>query len=145
MPGSASSLPRPGGVAHGLQPQRAQAVGTGSIDPNVTRHEEIHMQAFAIPGSLVLVFGIAAAPAALAADGKAVYDKTCVACHASGVANAPKLGDKAAWAPRIATGKDALFTSVVKGKGAMPPKAGAADLKDEDIKAAIDYMTAAVK
>jgi cytochrome c5 len=94
--------------------------------------------------ALVLSFGIAALPA-LAADGKAVYDKTCVACHAAGVANAPKLGDKAAWAPRVATGKDALFTSVVKGKGAMPPKAGAADLKDEDIKAAIDYMLASVK
>jgi cytochrome c5 len=69
-----------------------------------------------------------------------VYDKTCVACHATGVANAPKFGDKAAWAPRIATGKDALVASVVKGKGAMPPKAGAGDLKDDDIKAAVDYM-----
>jgi len=96
-------------------------------------------------GTLLLAFGIAAATPAFAADGKAVYDKTCVACHASGVANAPKLGDKAAWAPRIATGKDALVTSVLKGKGAMPPKAGAADLKDDDIKAAIDYMVGASK
>jgi cytochrome c5 len=91
----------------------------------------------------VLAFGIALP--ALAADGKAVYDKTCVACHAAGVANAPKLGDKAAWAPRVAGGKEALFAAVVKGKGAMPPKAGAADLKDDDIKAAIDYMLASVK
>jgi cytochrome c5 len=99
-----------------------------------------------ITRNLVLAFGmaIAALPTA-AADGKAVYDKTCVACHASGVANAPKLGDKAAWAPRVATGKDAMFASVIKGKGAMPPKAGAADLKDDDIKAAIDYMLASVK
>jgi cytochrome c5 len=95
----------------------------------------------------LLTFGIAAAATspALAADGKAVYDKTCVVCHAAGVANAPKLGDKAAWAPRAATGKDALLGSVLKGKGAMPPKAGAPDLKDDDIKAAIDYMLAAVK
>ena len=84
------------------------------------------------------------APQALA-NGKAVYDATCSVCHAAGVANAPKLGDKAAWGPRVATGKDALFQSVVKGKGAMPPKAGNADLKDDDIKAAIDYMLAAVK
>jgi cytochrome c5 len=99
-----------------------------------------------ITRTVLLSFGIAALVApALAADGKAVYDKTCVACHASGVANAPKLGDKAAWAPRVATGKDALFASVVKGKGAMPPKAGAADLKDDDIKAAIDFMLAAAK
>jgi cytochrome c5 len=96
--------------------------------------------------NLVLSFGIVvlAAPT-WAADGKAIYDKTCVACHAAGVANAPKLGDKAAWAPRVAIGKDALVASVVKGKGAMPPKAGAADLKDDDIKAAVDYMLAAVK
>ena len=94
--------------------------------------------------ALVLSFGIAALPA-VANDGKAVYDKTCVACHAAGVANAPKLGDKAAWAPRVAAGKDALFNSVVKGKGAMPPRAGASTLKDEEIKAAIDYMLASVK
>ena len=95
----------------------------------------------------LLTFGIAAlaGPPALAADGKAIYDKTCVACHASGVANAPKLGDKAAWAPRIATGKDALVASVVKGKGAMPPKAGAASLSDDDIKAAVDYMLGTAK
>jgi cytochrome c5 len=95
----------------------------------------------------LLTFGMAAcalAPA-WAADGKAVYDKTCVACHASGVANAPKLGDKAAWAPRVATGKPALLASVKNGKGAMPPKAGVADLKDDDIQAAIDFMLAAVK
>ena len=101
---------------------------------------------FARTGLGFLAFGIATlAGTAMAADGKAVYDKTCVVCHASGVANAPKLGDKAAWAPRIATGKDALLHSVVKGKGAMPPKAGAADLKDDDIKAAIDYMVGASK
>lgn len=94
----------------------------------------------------VLSFGMAVALApAIAADGKAVYDKTCAVCHAAGVANAPKLGDKAAWAPRAATGKDALLASVVKGKGAMPPRAGAADLKDDDFKAAIDYMLAAAK
>ena len=95
----------------------------------------------------LLTFGIvatAAAPA-LAADGKAVYDKTCVVCHAAGVANAPKFGDKAAWAPRIATGRDTLVGSVIKGKGAMPPRAGASDLKDDDIKAAVDYLIAAAK
>jgi cytochrome c5 len=102
---------------------------------------------FSFARRALLTFGIAAAALApaWAADGKAVYDKTCVACHAAGVANAPKLGDKAAWAPRVATGKDALIASVIKGKGAMPPKAGAADLKDDDIKAAVDFMLASVK
>lgn len=102
--------------------------------------------AFARTGFGFLAFGIAAlAGHAVAADGKAVYDKTCVACHASGVANAPKFGDKAAWAPRIATGRDALVASVTKGKGAMPPKAGAANLSDDDIKAAVDYLIGAAK
>ena len=102
--------------------------------------------AFARTGLAFLAFGIAALGGpAFAADGKAVYDKTCVACHASGVANAPKLGDKAAWAPRIATGRDAMVASVVKGKGAMPPKAGAANLSDDDIKAAVDYLVGAAK
>lgn len=101
---------------------------------------------FSIARLAFLGFGIAAVlPSAHAADGKAVYDKTCVTCHASGVANAPKLGDKAAWAPRAASGKDALLASVINGKGAMPPKAGAADLKDDDIKAAIDFMLGAAK
>ena len=103
------------------------------------------MQGFATMRVLVLGIGIAAAAPGFAADGKAVYDKVCNVCHASGVANAPKFGDKAAWAPRLATGKDALFASVLKGKGAMPPKAGAADLKDEDIQAAIDYLAGAAR
>jgi cytochrome c5 len=99
--------------------------------------------------SAVLSFGIVAlggaAVPAMAADGKATYDKTCALCHAAGVANAPKFGDKAAWAPRAATGKPALLASVIKGKGAMPPKAGVATLQEADIQAAIDYMLAAAK
>ena len=83
--------------------------------------------------------------AAQAADGKAVYDGTCMACHATGVANAPKFGDKAAWAPRIATGNAALVASVKNGKGVMPPKAGNAKLSDEDLAAAVDYMVGAAK
>ncbi|MDX1374854.1 MAG: c-type cytochrome, partial [Burkholderiales bacterium] len=79
------------------------------------------------------------------ADGKAVYDKACVACHATGVANAPKLGDKAAWAPRLGTGVDALMKSVIAGKGAMPPKAGNPSLTDAEIRAAVDYMVAQAK
>jgi cytochrome c5 len=104
------------------------------------------MIAFSSLKPILLAFGIAAVVTpALAADGKAVYDKTCVACHATGVANAPKFGDKAAWAPRVATGKAALLNSVLKGKGAMPPKAGSANLSEDEIKAAIDYMVAAAK
>ena len=103
------------------------------------------MKRFPLPRLLVLTFGIAAAAASWAQDGKAVYDKTCVACHAAGVANAPKLGDKAAWAPRTGQGVPALVAAVVKGKGAMPPKAGAAALSEGEIKAAVDFMLASLK
>jgi len=90
----------------------------------------------------------AAAPAAGAAakmDGKTVFDTTCTACHSTGAAGAPKYGDKAAWAPRIAQGKAALYNSALHGKGAMPPKGGNAALPDDAVKAAVDYMAAAAK
>jgi cytochrome c5 len=61
------------------------------------------------------------------------------------VAGAPKFGDKAAWAPRIAAGKDHLYASALKGKGAMPPKGGQTQLADDAVKAAVDYMAAAAK
>jgi cytochrome c5 len=87
----------------------------------------------------------AAEKAAAAADGKAVYDKVCFACHAQGLAGAPKLGDKAMWAPRIKQGTDTLLQSVIKGKGAMPPKAGNPALTDAEIRAAIDFMVSQSK
>jgi cytochrome c5 len=88
---------------------------------------------------------VATAPAGGAATGKALYDQACSVCHAAGVANAPKFGDKAAWAPRIASGIDALTQSVVKGKGAMPAKGTAMSASDADIKAAVAYMVGAAK
>jgi cytochrome c5 len=87
--------------------------------------------------------GGAARPAA--ASGKATFDGVCSACHATGVAGAPKFGDKAAWAPRIKTGIETLNASALKGKGAMPPKGGNAAIADADVKAAVDYMVAAAK
>ncbi len=93
----------------------------------------------------------AAAPAAAAAPvvasakvGEALYKQVCTACHAAGVAGAPKSGDKAAWAARLPLGVDALTASVIKGKGAMPPKGGSG-ASDADIKAAVEYMLAALK
>jgi cytochrome c5 len=91
---------------------------------------------------------IPAAPAKSAggADaGKGTYEKVCFACHATGVAGAPKFGDKAAWAPRIAQGKDTLHASALHGKGAMPAKGGNPALSDADVTAAVDYMVSAAK
>jgi cytochrome c5 len=78
-------------------------------------------------------------------DGAAVYNAVCMACHASGVAGAPKTGDKAAWAPRLATGNAALLKTATNGKGAMPPRGGAADLSDAELKAAVEYMIGKAK
>jgi cytochrome c oxidase subunit II len=86
-----------------------------------------------------------AAPAAAPTDGKAVYDTTCNVCHGPGVAGAPKMGDKAAWASRLKQGKDTLYASAVKGKGAMPAKGGNAALSDEAVKAAVEHMLAATR
>jgi cytochrome c5 len=91
---------------------------------------------------------VAAAPAATttlaAGAGEALYKQACAVCHVAGVAGAPKFGDKAAWAPRVGTGLDALTATVIKGKGAMPPKGGST-ASDADIKAAVQFMLAAVK
>ena len=87
----------------------------------------------------------AAAPVAVAAGaGEALYKQACFACHAAGVAGSPKFGDKAAWAPRIATGIDTMTATAIKGKGAMPPKGGTS-ASDADIRAAVEYMVSAAK
>jgi cytochrome c5 len=91
------------------------------------------------------VAAAATGAAASGADaGKKLYETACLACHAAGVAGAPKLGDKAAWAPRLAAGVDGLTASVIKGKGAMPPKGGSS-ASDAEIKASVQYMVDAVK
>ena len=79
------------------------------------------------------------------ADGKKIYEASCAACHGAGVAGAPKAGDKAAWAPRLKTGINALYASALKGKGAMPAKGGNAALADADVKAAVDYLLGLAK
>ncbi|MCW5655234.1 c-type cytochrome [Hydrogenophaga sp.] len=86
-----------------------------------------------------------AAAASTAAAGEALYKQSCAMCHAAGVAGAPKFGDKAAWAPRLAQGVDAMTANVIKGKGAMPPKGAAAAASDADIHAAVEYLVKAAK
>lgn len=80
--------------------------------------------------------------------GKATYDKVCFACHAQGIAGAPKYGDMAAWEARVDKGKDALYTSAINGftgsNGMMPAKGGNPALSEDEVKAAVDYMVAAV-
>lgn len=82
----------------------------------------------------------AAPSAADLAKGEKVFKSTCMACHGTGVMGAPKFGDKAAWAPRIAQGADTLHAHAISGLKMMPPKGGNAALKDDEVKAAVDYM-----
>jgi cytochrome c5 len=86
----------------------------------------------------------AAANTATTSGPPALYSQVCSACHATGVAGAPKVGDKASWAPRAAQGVDALTASAINGKGAMPPKGGSS-ASDADIKAVVTYMVGASK
>ena len=130
---------------------------------------QLHIRALAVAGALVLSVGalamgarpkgdeestnsriapvarveLAAPSAAVAAagdrSGEQMYKTTCIACHEAGVANAPKLGDKAAWAPRLALGLDGLLKSAIAGKNAMPTRAGS-DANDTELARAIVYM-----
>lgn len=71
--------------------------------------------------------------------GEAAYTAVCSSCHGMGINGAPKVGDHAAWAPRIAQGKQTLYTHAIGGKGAMPAKGGTT-WPDETIRSAVDYM-----
>ena len=119
-------------AAAGAEAPKADAVAAAAATP---------------PVAAVAATPSAPAKVAAAADsgaGEALYKQACLACHAAGVAGAPKFGDKAAWAPRIQTGVDALTASAIKGKGAMPPKGGSA-ASDADIHSAVVYMVNAAK
>ena len=89
--------------------------------------------------------GAVVAVAAKAKSGQEVYDTACVACHGAGVAGAPKTGDKAAWAARIAQGASVLYDHAIKGFKGMPAKGGASALSDDEVKAAVDVQVAKSK
>jgi cytochrome c5 len=85
---------------------------------------------------------VVAAPKASkkARSGKAIYSATCQACHATGVAGAPKFGNKTDWKARIATGLKALMKTAINGKGAMPPRGTCGDCSDKELQNTVEYM-----
>jgi len=80
------------------------------------------------------------AGASSADKSKEVYASKCAMCHDSGAAGAPVKGDKKAWKARIAQGMESLYKNGIKGKGAMPPKGGAAGLSDDEFKKVVDFI-----
>jgi cytochrome c5 len=124
---------------------QAKETPDGAVDPEILKRiepvgkVEISKQAAAAPEKEA-----AAPPAGAGAQGKTTYETVCVACHGSGIAGAPKVGDKAAWANRISQGMDKLYEHAIKGfqgkSGMMMPPKGGSDRPDADIKAAVDYM-----
>jgi cytochrome c5 len=112
------------------------AAGTPTVPPAIA------LPAMPAPAAPTPATGPATtlASAASSGNGKQVYDTVCMVCHAAGIAGAPKMGDKAAWSPRIKQGMDTLHTSALKGKNAMPAKGGNTALSDADVMSAVDYM-----
>jgi cytochrome c5 len=137
------------------EPQRPAAAATtaAASAPEATAAATAAPAAAAVPAAAATPVA-AAAPAAApqtqtaaagaAGSGEALYKQTCATCHATGVANAPKFGDKAAWAPRVQQGVPTLVQHAVAGKGAMPPKGGSS-ASDAEIRAAVEYMVNAAK
>ena len=105
--------------------------------------------AVANPGAKPEAPSAAAAPPPASGPGEAAYNKVCFACHAQGIAGAPKFQDAAAWGPRIAKGIETLHKHALEGfqgdAGIMPPKGGGADIPDDDVKAAVDFMVKAAQ
>ncbi len=134
-----------------LVAERIAPVAQVAIDPHAPTPAPSTPPPAAAPAvATVVAVPPPAAPAASAktADagaGKKTFDTVCTACHTAGVAGAPKFGDKGAWAPRVAQGKDKLYQSALHGKNAMPAKGGNPAIPDADVKAAVDYMVAAAK
>lgn len=130
--------------AIGAKPKRPEAnMDAKAIAERIKPVGEVTVAA----GSQVVNAVIPVANAASADKGKATYDASCAACHAAGVAGAPKLGDKTAWKDRIAKGMDKLYEVALKGKPGTPmmPKGGNTALKDDDVKASVDYMVSKAK
>lgn len=88
---------------------------------------------------------VPATTAVAATSGKDVYKAACFACHETGVARAPRLGDKQEWSFRLNYGMDTLYRSALQGRGGMPAMGGHPEFSDDEIRAAVDYMVSQVK
>lgn len=139
-----ASFPEPKAPAAGA----AQAAASGASATTAAASAPASAAVAAVtaaPAVQVATAKAEAAPAAAGATPPALYTQTCQVCHAAGVAGAPKVGDKAAWAPRIAQGIDQLVKNAIAGKNAMPPKGGNPAASEADIRSVVTYMVNASK
>ena len=116
-------------------------LGKGSLSSGGSEEVDVRIQ----PVARVEIQKEAPAADGKPRDGATIFNTICSACHNTGVAGAPKAGDKAAWGPRIAQGKEVLYKSALNGKNAMPAKGGAADLSEAELKSAVDHLVGLVK
>jgi cytochrome c5 len=136
-----AKFPEPAAPAAGASAPAATTAAASAAAPATTV-----AAAPAAPAAPVKEAAPAPAAPAVADAGAmpALYTQACTVCHAQGVAGAPKIGDKAAWAPRLAQGVDGLVASVVKGKNAMPPRGGTS-ASDAEIKTVVSWMVGQAK
>ncbi|AKP87953.1 MULTISPECIES: c-type cytochrome [Achromobacter] len=147
---SGGSLPEPAAPAEEGAKKEADAAPAAPAAAAPAAAPAAAAPAAAAPAAAAPAPAPAAAPApqqaaAVNPAGEKLYKSVCFACHATGVANAPKFGDKAAWEPYIKTGMDAMVKVAMQGKPPMPPKGGAANASEDDIRAAVQYMVDAAK
>ncbi len=133
------------GAATQVQHVKAEQMEVHAVDARTKPFAQVAV-AGADNSALAVTEESGGAPAAAAQPktGEEVYNAACVACHGAGIGGAPKFGDKAAWAPRVAKGPDVLHMHAIEGfqgtNGLMPPKGGRVDLPDEVIRLGVDYM-----
>ncbi|SIT42222.1 Cytochrome c5 [Paraburkholderia ribeironis] len=141
---SGASFPEPAQPAAGAAAASGAtaAAPAGASDAGAAQAAAALAAMASVPQAAAPAAGATGADASQA--GKALYQQVCQACHAAGVLNAPKFGDKEAWAPRLKEPMDTVYNYALHGKGAMPPKGGS-NASDADVKAAVDYMVSAAK
>ena len=131
-------------IASSLTSEVAEYKPDETVKENIKPVGQVNVGGASVPAAAAPApADVASATPAAAAQpksGEQIYNGTCMACHATGAAGAPKLGDAAAWAPRIAKGMDALLASSTSGLNAMPPKGLCMTCSDAELMAAIEYM-----
>lgn len=109
------------------------------IDQNIVPFAHVAVAGHDNSALAVLTAPKSTAAASVPASGEQAFTQVCSACHATGINGAPKMGDHAAWGPRIAQGKEALYSHAINGKGNMPPRGGTT-WPDAAIRMSVDYM-----